>query len=115
MRVVATSCRTVRESRLFAYHSNGRLVITSRMGGDKEADDRPCRGEWHRKTIVEIANGSAFRMGDLGIRRGLQSGLDCGEIKPAILLAPSNHPHWLERISFTGAVFPYKPSTRTMT
>ena len=53
---------------LFAYHSNGRLVITSGMGGDKEADERPCRGEWHRKTIVEITNGSTFRMGDLDIR-----------------------------------------------
>jgi hypothetical protein len=38
------------------------------MGGNKEADDRPCRGEWHGKTIVEITNSSAFRMGDLGIR-----------------------------------------------
>src|SRR6266699_2746488 len=58
----------------------------------QQAHDRSCRSEWHRKTIVEITNGSAFRMGDLCIRRGLQSGLDCGEIKPAILLAASNHP-----------------------
>ena len=36
--------------------------------GDKQAHDRSCRSEWHRQTIVEIANGSAFRMGDLGIR-----------------------------------------------
>src|SRR5260370_28540678 len=54
--------------------------------------DRSCRGEWHGKTIVEVANGSAFRMGPLCIRRGLESGLDFGQIKPAILLAPSNHP-----------------------
>jgi hypothetical protein len=76
----------------FADHSNGRLVITSRMGADKEAHDRSCRSEWHRQTVVEIANGSAFRMGHLYVRRGLESGLDLGEIKPAILLAPSNHP-----------------------
>ena len=53
---------------LFADHANGRLVLTSRMSGDQEADDRASRGEWHGKTIVEIANGSAFRMGNLGIR-----------------------------------------------
>jgi hypothetical protein len=52
----------------FADHSNGRLAITCGMSGNKEADDRPCRGEWHGKTIVEIANGSAFRMGYLSIR-----------------------------------------------
>ncbi len=54
---------------LFAYHANGRLVIRGGMGGDKETDDRACRGERYGKTIVEIANGSAFRMGDLRIRR----------------------------------------------
>lgn len=77
--------------RFFADYSNGRLVIPCGMGADKQAHDRPCRSEWHRKTIVEIANGSAFRMGYLCIRRGLESGLDFGEIKPALLLAPSNH------------------------
>ena len=38
------------------------------MSSDKKTDNRPCWGEWHGKTIVEIANGSAFRMGNLGIR-----------------------------------------------
>jgi hypothetical protein len=61
------------------------------MSGDKEADDRPCRGEWYRKTIVEIANGSAFRMGDLCIGGGLESGLDLWEMKPGILFAPPHH------------------------
>src|SRR5229473_6979668 len=42
--------------------------------------------------MLEITKGSAFRVGDLCIRRGLQSGLDFGEIKPTILLAASNHP-----------------------
>jgi hypothetical protein len=32
------------------------------MSSDKKTDNRPCWGEWHGKTIVEIANGSA----DLG-------------------------------------------------
>src|SRR5260370_32758864 len=61
------------------------------MGGDKEAHDRPCWGERHRKTIVEIAHGSAFRMGHLCLRRGLQSCLDLWQIEPAILFAPPNH------------------------
>ena len=67
MRGVATSCEQFID-RLLAYHSNSRFVITCGMSGDQEADNRPCRGEWHRKTIVEIAHGSAFRMGDLDIR-----------------------------------------------
>jgi hypothetical protein len=42
-------------------------VIRSGMSGNKEANNRPLRGEWHCKTIVEIANGSAFGMGYLSI------------------------------------------------
>jgi hypothetical protein len=68
MRGVATSCRREFVHGFFAYYSNSKLVITSGMGGDKEADDRPCWGERNGKTIVEITNGTAFRMGDLGIR-----------------------------------------------
>src|SRR6266568_1171526 len=62
------------------------------MGGDKEAHDRSLWGEWHHQTIVEIANGSAFRMGYLGVRGQLEACLDLWQIKPAILFAPPNGP-----------------------
>jgi len=65
-------------------------MIPSGMGGNQQTDDRPLRGECYGKTIVEIANGSAFGMGDLCIRRRLESGLDFRQVKPGILLAPSN-------------------------
>ncbi len=59
------------------------------QGGGRQV---PGVGEWHHQTIVEIANGSAFRMGYLGVRGQLEACLDLWQIKPAILFAPPNGP-----------------------
>ncbi len=62
------------------------------------------RGEGHRKTIVEITNGSAFRMGHLCVGRELEPCLDLWQIQPAILFATPNHPTLARENLFQGGL-----------
>lgn len=59
-----------------ADDSHGWGVRTNQMRGNQEANDRFGWGQWHRRTSVVIPPGSAFRLGDRGIRGGLEPCLD---------------------------------------